>query len=166
MYLWCFRSEGSSAKQCSGYEGKISKSELCTGTPKKYCIDCVSEVKAQVQISAVVPKKDKPSELCIGTAPALPSLLCVSKAKIVFTVCPEAQSSKVWPKLELESSGHATPRAGAPFRSKTSSGSSDLEPNLERELRFGAKPRAGAMIWSHASSGSAFEVQNLERERL
>ncbi len=38
LYLLCFRSEGSGAKQCSGFEGKISKSELCTGTPKKYCI--------------------------------------------------------------------------------------------------------------------------------
>ena len=57
LHLRCFRSEGSCAKQCSGFEGKISKSELCTGTPKKYCIYCVSEVKAQVQISAVVPKK-------------------------------------------------------------------------------------------------------------
>ena len=134
LYLLCFRSEGSSANQCSGSEKKISKSELC-----------------------------------IGTAPALTFLLCVSKAKIVFTVCCEAQSSKVWPKLELESSGHAKPReprAGALFWSKTSSGSSDLEPNLERELRFGAKPRAGALIWSQTSSGSAFEVQNLERERI
>ena len=91
LYLLCFRSEGSSANQCSGSEKKISKSELC-----------------------------------IGTAPALPFLLCVSKAKIVFTVCCEAQSSKVWPKLELESSGHAKPRAGAPFWSKTSSGSFDF----------------------------------------
>ena len=57
MFLLCFTSEGSGAKQCSGFEGKISKSELCTGTPKKYCIYCVSEVKAQVQISAVVPKR-------------------------------------------------------------------------------------------------------------
>ena len=47
-------------------------------------------------------------------------------------------------------------RAGAPFWSKTSSGSSDLESNLERELRFGAKPRAGAHVWSQTSSGSAF----------
>jgi len=131
LYLLCFRSEGSSANQCSGSEKKISKSELC-----------------------------------IGTETALPFLLCVSKAKIVFTVCSEAQSSKVWPKPELENSGHAKPRAAAPFWSKTSSGSSDLEPNLERELRFGAKPQAGALIWSQTSSGSAFEVQNLERERL
>ena len=127
----CFRSEGSSANQCSGSEKKISKSELC-----------------------------------IGTAPALPCVLCLSQAKIVFTVCCKAQSSKVWPKLELESSGHAKPRAKAPFWSKTLSGSSDLTPNLERELRFGAKPRAGALIWSQTSSGSAFEVQNLERERI
>ena len=98
LYLWCFRSEGSSANQCSGSEEKISKSELC-----------------------------------IGTAPALPFSLCVSQAKIIFTLCSEAQSSKVWPKLQLESSGRAKPRAGAPFWSQTSSGSSDLEPNLERE---------------------------------
>ena len=111
LYSLCFRSAGSGAKQCSYFEGKISKSELCTVTS-------------------------------------------------------EAQSSKVWPKLELESSRHAKPRAGAPLWSKTSSGSADLELNLERELRFGAKPRAGALIWSQTSSGSAFEVQNLERERL
>ena len=98
LYLLCFRSEGSSANQCSGSEKKISKSELC-----------------------------------IGTAPASPFALCVLKAKIIFTVCSEAPSSKVWPKLELESSGRSKPRAGAPFWSKASSGSSDLEPNLERE---------------------------------
>ena len=98
LYLLCFRSEGSSANQCSVSEKKISKSELC-----------------------------------IGTAPALPFLLCVSKAKIVFTVCCEAQSSKVWPKLELQSNGHAKSRAGAPFWSKTSSGSAFEVQNLERE---------------------------------
>jgi hypothetical protein len=31
----CFRSEGSDAKQCSGFEEKISKSELCTGTAEE-----------------------------------------------------------------------------------------------------------------------------------
>ena len=31
LYVLCFRSEGSSAKQCSGFEGKVSKSEICTG---------------------------------------------------------------------------------------------------------------------------------------
>ena len=80
------------------------------------------------------------------------------------TVTSEAQSSKVWPKLELESSRHAKPRAGAPLWSKISSGSADLELNLERELRFGAKPRAGALIWSQTSSGSSVLEQNLERE--
>jgi len=30
-----FRSEGSGAKQCSGFEGKISKSELCAGTAEE-----------------------------------------------------------------------------------------------------------------------------------
>ena len=89
----------------------------------------------------------------------------ISKSE-VCTVTSEALSSKVWPKVELESSRHAKPRAGAPLWSKTSSGSADLELNLERELRFGAKPRAGALIWSQTSSGSAFEVQNLERERI
>jgi len=89
----------------------------------------------------------------------------ISKSELC-TVTSEAQSSKVWPKVELESTRHAKPRAGAPLWSKTSSGSADLELNLERELRFGAKPRAGALIWSQTSSGSAFEVQNLERERL
>jgi hypothetical protein len=43
----CFRNEGSGAKQCSGFEEKISKSELCTGTTEE----------VQVQISAVVPKE-------------------------------------------------------------------------------------------------------------
>ena len=79
-----FRNEGSGAKQCSGFEEKISKSELCTGTavesegsyakqcvgfegklrknfaqahPKMYCMDYVLEVKAQVQSSAVVSKE-------------------------------------------------------------------------------------------------------------
>ena len=56
-------------------------------------------------------------------------------------------------------------RAGAPFWSKTSSGSSDLESNLERELRFGAKPRAGAHVWSQTSSGSAFGL-SAERSML
>ena len=78
------RIEGSGAKQCSGFEEKISKSELCTGTafesegsyakqcvgfegkqsknsaqahPKMYCVDYVLEVKAQVQSSAVVSKE-------------------------------------------------------------------------------------------------------------
>ena len=58
MFLLCFRSEGSGAKQCSGFEGKISKSELCTGTAEEvlyFC--CVLEVKAQVQSSAVVSKE-------------------------------------------------------------------------------------------------------------
>ena len=30
-----FRSEGSGAKQCSGFEGKISKSDLCAGTAEE-----------------------------------------------------------------------------------------------------------------------------------
>ena len=90
----------------------------------------------------------------------------VEELSELCTVTSEAQSSKVWPKLELESSRHAKPRAGAPLWSKTSSGSADLELTLERELRFGAEPRAGALIWRQTSSGSAFEVQNLERERM
>ena len=47
LYQLCFRNEGSGAKQCSGSEEKISKSELCTGTTEE----------VQVQISAVVPKE-------------------------------------------------------------------------------------------------------------
>ena len=87
-----------------------------------------------MQISAVVPKKDKQVRTMHWHSSRITVfIVCVTKAKIVFTVCSEAQSSKVWPKLELESSGHAKPRAGAPFWSKTLSGSSDLEPNLERE---------------------------------
>ena len=46
LYQLCFRNEGSGAKQCSGFEEKISNSELCTGTTEE----------VQVQISAVVPK--------------------------------------------------------------------------------------------------------------
>ena len=107
LYLLCFRSEGSSANQCSGSEGKI--------TSQNYALAQLPHYRFH----------------------------CVSKAKIVFTVFSEAQSSKVWLKLELESSGHAKPRAGAPFWSKTLSGSSDLEPNL---------------------SGSSVLEQNLERE--
>jgi len=124
-------------------------------------------MKAQAQISAVVPKKkdEQVRPMHWHSSRITVFIVCVSKAKIVFTVCSEAQSSKVWPKLELESSGHAKPRAGVPFWRETLNGSCDLEPNLEREFRFRAKPWAGALIWGQTSSGNAFEVQNLERER-
>ena len=53
-----FKSEGSGAKQYSGFEGKISESGLCAGTSEEVLyINCVLEVKAQVQSSAVVSKE-------------------------------------------------------------------------------------------------------------
>jgi len=119
LYLLCFRSEGSSANQCSGSE-----------------------------------KKNK-SELCIGTAPALPFLfVCVKSKDSIYCV--------LWGSVEQSI---AKARVGEQWTCQTSSGSSvlepnlerssDLEPNLERKLRFGAKPRAGAPFWS-----------KIERERL
>jgi len=35
LHLLGFRGEGSSAKQCSGFEGKISKSDVCAGTAEE-----------------------------------------------------------------------------------------------------------------------------------
>jgi len=110
IFLFCFRNEGSGAKQCSGFEGKISKSELCKGTAAELLHYCVSKPNHDIYC------------VCYGTV--------------------EQSMVKA--------------RAGAPFWSKTLSGSSDLESNLERELRFGAKPWAGAHVWSQTSSGSAF----------
>jgi len=50
LYLLCFRSEGSSANQCSGSEGKISKSELCISTaPALPFLLCVKK-KAKIEI--------------------------------------------------------------------------------------------------------------------
>ena len=52
------KNEGSGAKQRSGFEGKIRKSQLYSqAQPKKYCIYCVLEIKARVQSSAVDSKE-------------------------------------------------------------------------------------------------------------
>jgi len=59
LYSLCLRSDGSGAKQCSGFDGKISKSGLCRGTTEEVLYSLCLEVKAQVQSSAVVLEKYK-----------------------------------------------------------------------------------------------------------
>ena len=54
LYSLCFRSAGSGAKQCSYFEGKIASQNYAQAQPQKYCIFCVSGVKAQVRSSSVV----------------------------------------------------------------------------------------------------------------
>ena len=99
------------------------------------------------------------SELCIGTAPALPFLLCVKSRDNLYCVFLKLSRAKYgqsssWraidmPNLERELMFGAKPRARAHVWSQTSSRSSCLEPNIVPELLFGAKPRA------EAHSGSA-----------
>jgi len=122
LYLLCFRSEGSSANERSGSEGKIRKSELC-----------------------------------IGTSPALPFLLCVKSKDSIYCVLlrlsrAEYSQSSRWravdtPNLERELMFGAKPRARAHAWSQASSGSSCLEPDLELKLIIGNKPRAGALFF-------------------
>jgi len=54
---WCFRSKGSGAKQFSGFGGKISKSELCTGTAEQVLHLLSFGSETQVQSIAVVSKE-------------------------------------------------------------------------------------------------------------
>jgi len=70
--LLCIRSEGSGAKQCSGFEGKISKSELGTGTAEEvyFLLRLRSEGSCAKQCSGFEGNMSK-SELCTGTAAEL-----------------------------------------------------------------------------------------------
>ena len=63
------RSEGSGARQCSGFEGKIRKSELCAGTAEEvlYILWFNGRGSCGKQCSGVEGKISK-LELCTGTA--------------------------------------------------------------------------------------------------
>ena len=77
-----------SAKQCSGFVGKISKSELCTGTAEEvlHVLCFSSEGSSAKQCSGFGGQISK-SEMCTGTAAALLDLLCFrrfDRAKYCF----------------------------------------------------------------------------------
>ena len=80
--LIVFRSEGSGAKQCSGFGEKISKAELCTGTAEEvlYLLCFRSEGSGANQCSGFEGKISK-SELCIGTAEEVLYFCCVLEVR-------------------------------------------------------------------------------------
>ena len=58
--LLCCRGEGSGAKHCSAFEGKISKSELCTGTAAE--ILYLLCLKRQIMVGTVFKKAQSSKE--------------------------------------------------------------------------------------------------------
>ena len=99
--------------QCTGFEGKISQSELCTGTAEEvlYALCFRSEGSSAKKCSGFEGKISK-SEICTGTAAELLDVLCFRRFRrakyclhnvpessdeqnIVFTVLEKAQPSKI-----------------------------------------------------------------------
>jgi len=69
VYFLCFRSEGSGAKQCSGFEGRIRKSQLCIGTAEEVLrLVCFRNEGSGAKQSGGFEGKESKSELCTGTS--------------------------------------------------------------------------------------------------
>jgi len=114
LYSLCCRSEGSGARQCSGFEGNIRKSEPCTGTAAEllYFLLCL---RRQSMVGPVF--KEGQSSKVWSKLERQRNWRAKPWAGVHIWSQTSSGNSCLEPNLERELMFGAKPRAGAPVRS-------------------------------------------------